>query len=293
MMSEAWSQYVIALTTIMMVGIIWVLFANRRGDGAEGKTTGHEHDGIEEYDNPLPLWWFYLFVISIVFSIVYLIFFPGMGNYPGLLNWTSIDKWEQEQQQAEQKYSAVFARYRDMPIEQLHQERAAMKMAQRVFANNCAQCHGVDAKGSLGFPDLSDKDWLYGGAAEQISHSIQQGRVAAMPAWGQILGEQGVTDTAHYVLKLSAADHDSERAKAGEKSYQSFCIACHGANGAGNPLLGAANISDSIWLYGGDLTSISESIRNGRNGVMPAHANKINPDKLHLLSAYVYGLSRR
>ena len=297
-MSDSWSLYVIALTTIMTVGVIWVLLANRRGTGSVDKTTGHKHDGIEEYDNPLPAWWFYLFIISILFGVAYLVFYPGMGNYPGLLNWTSVNKWEREQQAAEATYAEIFARYREIPIEAIHKEPAAMKMAQRIFANNCAQCHGVDARGSLGFPNLADNDWLYGGSAEQISDSIQWGRTAAMPAWGQVLGEKSVIDTAHYVLSLSFASHakdypyDSERLLAGEKSYQTFCTACHAADATGNTLLGAPNLTDSVWLYGGHLRAVIDSIQNGRTGVMPAHTKKLNADKMHLLSGYVYGLSR-
>jgi len=336
-MSESWSLYIIVLTTVMTVGVIWVLLANRRGTGSVDKTTGHQHDGIEEYDNPLPAWWFYLFILSIVFGVAYLVFYPGMGNYPGLLNWTSVNKWEQENQKAEKTYAEIFARYRNISVDAIYKEPAAMKMAQRIFANNCAQCHGVDARGSLGFPNLADNDWLYGGSAEQISHSIEWGRTAVMPAWGQVLGDKGVIDTAHYVLSLSVASqepsankepsanrkplankeplanrkplankeplanrkplanlpNDSSRIEAGAQSYQTFCAACHGADAKGNPLLGAPNLTDDIWLYGGHLQAVMASIQKGRAGVMPAHAKKLNADKLHLLSGYVYGLSRR
>lgn len=308
-MSEGWSIYVIALTFITLIGIVWVLFANRYSSGQHdadseahaqqsGPTTGHSHDGIEEFDNPLPAWWFYCFVITIIFGVGYLIAYPGMGNFPGLLNWRSVDQWEQQQQRAEKKYAAVFAAYRDQSVESLAGQPAALKMGQRIFANNCAQCHGTDARGSLGFPNLTDNDWLYGGGVDQIRHSILKGRSGIMPAWGAALGEQGSRDTVAYILQLSAEKEPSAdkqlaaQLDRGKQAYQSFCIACHGAEGKGNPALGAPDLTDDIWLYGSDTEAITHSIVSGRNGVMPAHENKINRDKVHLLTAYVYSLSR-
>ncbi len=312
-MTDAWSYYVIALTTITIIGVTWLLMGNRTKPSSSQETTGHKHDGIEEYDNPLPAWWFYLYIGSIVFAIGYLVIFPGMGNYPGLIGWTSADKWEREEQRAKEKYGEVFARYREMPIEELHQQRQAMKMAQRIFANNCSQCHGVDAKGGSGFPDLSDHDWLYGGTPKQIKLSINRGRNGVMPAWGESLGDEVVTSVTHYVSSLShnnlsqsrlsqskessdASTEDKfrpELVEAGKQSFKTYCSACHGMDATGNTMLGAPNLADSIWLYGGSIAEIKESIFHGQNGVMPAHEETINADKIHLLSAYVYGLSRR
>lgn len=301
MMSEGWSLYVIVLTVIMIAGTTWVLFGNRTRSSEDDRTTGHAHDGIEEYDNPLPAWWFHMFVITIVFSIGYLIVFPGMGNFKGVIGWTSLGKWENEVSRANEKYAAVFARYRDEPIDQLHNDKKAMKMAKRIFANNCAQCHGVDGRGSTGFPDLTDDDWLYGGSAEQILASIQHGRQAVMPPWGVALGDAKVDAVTQYVLSLSAQGvHSASTASeqtgvetntVGRETFAMFCASCHGADGKGNPLLGAPNLADTIWLYGGDASEIAHSVRFGRNGVMPAHSDTVSESKIHLLAAYVYGLS--
>ena len=192
MMSQSWSLYVIVLTIVSLLGVTWVLFANRTRDAGEDEKTGHSHDGIEEYDNPLPAWWFHMFLITIVFAVGYLIAFPGLGNFPGVLGWSSAERWQNQVDRAEQRYGEVFAAYRQVPVAQLSEDRKAMKMARRMFANNCAQCHGMDARGSIGFPDLTDNDWIFGGEPEQILTSIRNGRIAVMPPWGEVLSHAQV-----------------------------------------------------------------------------------------------------
>lgn len=291
-MASFWSMWIIVLTTISIVGLIWILFANRKREQQAGeKTTGHVYDGIEELDNPLPAWWFYMFVITIFWGIAYLVAYPGMGNFPGLLGWTQLGQHEEEVASADKKFRAMRDRYLALPIEEIASDPAVRKMGMRMFSSNCAQCHGADAKGSYGFPNLADDDWLYGSSGAEIRTSIAAGRQAAMPAWGSVIGEQGVTDVTAYILSINGREADSTRAAAGEQIYQAYCVACHGAEATGNPALGAPNLRNGIWLYGGSAEQINHSVRAGRNGVMPAHADTLSEDKIHILAAYVYGLN--
>jgi cytochrome c oxidase cbb3-type subunit 3 len=292
-MTSFWSMWIIVLTTVTIVGITWILFANRKREQQPAdKTTGHEYDGIEEYDNPLPAWWFYMFVITIVWGIGYLIVYPGMGNFPGLLGWTQSGQHEREVARADEKFRAMRNRYLALPVEEIAVDPAVRKMGMRLFSSNCAQCHGADAKGSYGFPNLTDDDWLHGSTPADIKASITQGRQAAMPAWGSIIGDQGVTDVTAYIQSLNSREANAEQAKAGAQVFQTYCVACHGADAGGNPALGAPNLKDGIWLYGGSDEQISHSVRAGRNGVMPAHKDALSEDKIHILAAYVYGLNQ-
>lgn len=292
-MTSFWSMWIIVLTTITFVGIIWVLFANRkREQQSTDETTGHEYDGIQELDNPLPAWWFYMFVITIVWAIGYLILYPGMGNFPGVLGWTQVGQHDREVAAADAKYRDMRDRYMALSIEEIAADPKVRKMGMRMFGNNCAQCHGADAKGSYGFPNLTDGDWLYGGSPDEIEASITNGRQGTMPAWGDIIGDQGVTDVTAYVLSVNGRGAESAPAAAGEKVYQTYCVACHGADATGNPAMGAPNLANGIWLYGGNAEQISHSVRAGRAGVMPAHNSTLSEDKIHILAAYVYGLSQ-
>jgi len=290
-MTSVWSIWVIALTVVSFVLMIWILFANRkRGQGDPEKTTGHNYDGIEEYDNPLPAWWFYMFVITIVWGIFYLIAYPGLGNFKGLLGWTQLDQYRSEVDAAEERFRAMRDRYLALPVEEIAEDPAVRKMGMRMFGNNCAQCHGADARGSYGFPNLTDDNWLYGGTPQAIKTSIVDGRQAAMPAWESVIGEDGVAATTAYVLGLSGRDTDEALQAEGEEVYKTYCVACHGADGSGNTALGAPNLQNGIWLYGGTPEQVAHSIRAGRNGVMPAHGELLGEDKIHILTAYVYGL---
>lgn len=300
-MSTFWSLWIIILTTTNLVLLLWILLANRKvavvgEETTEAKTTGHEYDGIEEYDNPLPRWWFYMFILTFVFGIGYLIIYPGYGAYEGIKGengeaWTSVGELRGHQKEAEQVYAETYGVYSKMPIEEVAKNPDALKMGFRLFSNNCAVCHGADGGGNPGFPNLTDKDWLYGGTPEKIHETLVLGRKAAMPAWGSILGEQGVAEVAEYVLQLSGGEHDTVKAEAGAKLFTTNCVACHGADGKGNQLLGAPNLTDKIWLYGGEPATIRQTLRDGRNGVMPAQQELLKEDRIHLLAAYVYSLS--
>lgn len=296
-MSTFWSLWVIVLTSVNLVLLFWVLMANRKvavsdDSEPENATTGHVYDGIEEYDNPLPKWWFYLFIGTFVFTIIYLIIYPGMGNWKGVIGWTSHNQLEHEQQKAEEAYGESFSQFASMPIEEVAQDPRALKMGVRLFANNCAVCHGADAGGNYGFPNLTDNDWLYGGEPETIQQTITNGRNGAMPAWGPVIGEENVKSAAEYVLQMSGQDHDATLAAAGQKVFAQNCAVCHGADGKGSHSLGSPNLTDNIWLYEGTPQGIRHSIRNGRSNQMPAQKEKLREDKIHLLAAYVYSLSQ-
>ncbi|HTF94985.1 MAG TPA: cytochrome-c oxidase, cbb3-type subunit III [Cellvibrio sp.] len=295
-MSTFWSLWIIILTSTNLVLLFWILMANRKKavvgkESTEAQTTGHEYDGIEEYDNPLPRWWFWMFILTFVFSIGYLIIFPGMGVWKGVGNWTSVGELRSHQQEAETVYAETYGVYSKMPIDEVAKNPDALKMGFRLFANNCAICHGADGGGNPGFPNLTDKDWLYGGTTEKILETITHGRRAAMPSWSNVIGEEGVVDVAEYVLQISGNEHDSAKAEKGAKLFAANCVVCHGADGKGNQLVGAPNLTDKIWLYGGKPATIRQSIRDGRNGVMPAQQELLKEDRIHLLAAYVYSLS--
>jgi cytochrome c oxidase cbb3-type subunit 3 len=293
-----WNVWIIGLTTINLILITWVLLANRKvavRDDAdpENKTTGHIYDGIEEFDNPLPKWWFILFILTIVFAVFYLILYPGLGSWKGVLGWTRANQLKNEQAIAFVNHQEKYGIYLQTPVEKLVNEPRAMKMAQRVFANNCAVCHGADGSGYLGFPNLTDNDWLYGGSPEKIKETLIYGRQAAMPAWQAIIGTNGIVNVTEYVLSLSLSkrEHDAEKAKLGEKLYTQNCAACHGADAQGQHALGAPNLIDDIWLYEGSPAGIRQTLRMGRNGQMPAQAERLREEKIHLLTAYVNILS--
>lgn len=303
-MSTFWSAWVIILTTVNLALVLWVLLANRKvavrdDEDPENKTTGHIYDGIEEYDNPLPRWWFLLFLGTFVFAVIYLIIFPGMGNWKGIFpfagfegGWTSVKELKYDQSKAQEQYQSSYGVYSTLPVEELANEPRAMKMAQRLYANNCAVCHGADAGGMFGFPNLTDDDWQWGGSPEKIKETLIGGRIAAMPAWGSIIGETGIAEVTEYVLSISDRDYDVAKAQRGKEIYQQNCVACHGADGKGMQIVGAPNLTDSIWLYDGSAKGIRDSLRKGRNGKMPAQQDILREEKIHLLTAYIYSLSQ-
>ncbi|WP_317930753.1 cytochrome-c oxidase, cbb3-type subunit III [Halioxenophilus sp. WMMB6] len=295
-MSTFWSLWIIGLTLTNLGLVLWILLANRKvasRDDAEpeNKTTGHSYDGIEEYDNPLPKWWFQMFIATFVFGAIYLTLYPGLGTWKGVLGWTSHNQLEREQEKARASYKESFDVYSQMPIAELAEDPKAMKMGTRLFANNCAVCHGADGGGNFGFPNLTDHDWLYGGEPEAIKTTITHGRVAAMPAWKDILGEEKIADVSQYVLSFTDRAEDEEAVAAGKEIFAQNCAACHGADAKGMHATGAPNLTDDTWLYDGSAKGIRQTVRNGRGGTMPAQAEKLREDKIHLLAAYVYSLS--
>lgn len=291
--SNFWHFYIAIITVGSIVACVWLLVANlTRKQQGPAQTMGHVwDDDLAELNNPLPAWWAWLFVITIVFSAVYLVLFPGLGAFKGVLGWSSTQQYVQEQQKAAAKYDPLYRQFAAVPVEQLAGDERARAIGERLFLNNCSQCHSSDAKGSRGYPNLADKDWLWGGQPANIQETIMNGRHGQMPALGEALGgDEAVDDVAHYVLSLSDSRHDTLKALRGKAKF-SMCVACHGADGRGNPAMGAPNLTDKVWLHGGTLARIRETISKGRNNQMPGFAERLGQDKVHLLAAYVWGLS--
>jgi cytochrome c oxidase cbb3-type subunit 3 len=273
---------------------MWLLFATSRPQKQdEGDTTGHTWDqDLTEYNNALPRWWLGLFIISVIFAAGYLVFYPGFGAVAGTLNWTSANEVRADLDENNRRLEAVFAQFRDLPIEDLQKDAKALNLGHNVFANNCAVCHGSDARGAKGYPNLTDADWLYGGSAEQVLATIRNGRGGVMPPLGAALGDAGVDEVTNYVLTLSGGKADPVKAEAGKARFATICAACHGADGRGNVAIGAPNLTDDVWLYGGTADDIKATLRNGRNGKMPAWADILGNDRARLVEAWVLAQSR-
>ena len=292
--SPFWHWYVAGISLISILGcgvLLWSQGIERKPKGAKVELHGHVWDeDLTEYNNPMPRWWMWLFYITIVFSLGYLAVYPGLGNFAGSFKWTSTNEYEAEIKQADAEYGPLFDKYMKVDVATLSTDAKANAMGQRLFLNYCAQCHGSDAGGAKGFPNLRDKDWLYGGDVASIETTILNGRNGVMPALGAAIGgEVGIIELTNYVRSLSGLKHDAKLAEIGKAKF-AICAACHGAEAKGNPAMGAPNLTDAIWLYGSSEETISETIRNGRNNMMPAQKERLGEAKVHLLAAYVYSL---
>jgi len=294
--SEFWSVYIALLTIVSILACAVLLWTQgkRKVAGPTTETTGHTWDGdLGEYNNPLPRWWSWLFYITIVFSLGYLALYPGLGSYAGALGWTEVRQLGEEDARANARFGPLYDKFAAQDPAALASNPEALAIGQKLFLNHCAQCHAADGGGSRGFPNLTDRDWLWGGTPEAIKASITDGRTGVMPPFGPALGEQGVKDTAHYVLSLSGSPSDSIRTTRGKPLFAQTCAVCHGADGKGNPALGAPNLTDRIWLHGSGEAVIIETITKGRNNQMPAHKDFLSASKIQLLAGYVYSLSRQ
>jgi cytochrome c oxidase cbb3-type subunit 3 len=323
-MTTFWSLWVIIITAVCLIGVFAILVWCLKDDMGvkDGEDMGHEYDGIRELNNPLPKWWTYLFFSTGVFAVVYLLLFPGMGNFPGLLGWTSsdqtvtnieqsrasiarsqsektLDKYAKELDDAEAYFGEAFKRlayevdgttFRSIPA--IAENEEAIKVGQRLFLQNCSQCHGSDARGQKGFPNLADAAWLYGGEPAAIKTTIMEGRIGQMPAWNDVLGEDGVREVVSYTLSLSGRKVNAREAAAGKAKF-AVCAACHGTDGKGNPSVGAPDLTDNIWLFGDSRAEVTQTVAYGRSGVMPAWKDILGEEKVQLLSAYVWNLSNQ
>ena len=294
--NNGWSNYIALVSLVGIVWCIWLLFSQRKAkvvhtaDGAVADT-GHVWDGnLRELNNPLPRWWMWMFLLSCIFGLVYLVLFPGLGSFPGVVGYSTDGALMSSMTQANDELKPVYAKYVKMDIEQVAADPKAREMGQRLFLNSCAQCHGSDAGGAKGFPNLTDGDWLYGGSPENIKTTLINGRNGVMPAYGHLESAQ-IVDLANYVRSLSGLPTDDAKVARGAELFKSNCVACHGADGKGNIALGAPNLTDKTWLYGGSEATIVETLTKGRMAMMPSQDKVLSPEKIHLLTAYVWGLS--
>ncbi len=292
--SGFWNWYIFILVVLSFAFcfalIIWMQGGKKP---SKVESMGHAWDGIEELNNPLPMWWLYMFYITLIFGIAYLIVYPGSTVFAGAFQWSEVGQYEKEMKDAELKYGPLYEKFRTQDLRVVAADTEANNMGRRLFMTYCTSCHGSDAGGGPGYPNLRDNDWLYGGEPETIKASIHNGRTGIMPPWGAVLGAEGTHNVAEYVLSLSGRKVNLDAAAAGKGQFNTICAACHGANGKGNPAMGAPNLTDNVWLYGGTQAAIMKSIGEGRSGKMPAHGEFLGEAKVHLLAAYVYSLSTK
>jgi len=291
-MTSGWGIFVALLVLINVIGALWLLFATAKNPEKEEDTTGHIWDeDLTEYNKPLPRWWLGLFLLTVIFAAGYLVFYPGFGAIAGTLGWTQTGEVRADLAENNRRLEAVFSRFRDSSVEELEHNPEALNFGRNVFVNNCAACHGSDARGAKGYPNLTDNDWLFGGAPEQVLTTILNGRGGVMPPLGAALGDQGVNEVANYALSLSGGKADPALAEAGKVRFVTICAACHGPEGKGNIAIGAPNLTDNIWLYGSTLDDIKASVRDGRSGKMPAWGEILGKDRARLVQAWVLAQS--
>jgi cytochrome c oxidase cbb3-type subunit 3 len=315
--SGFWSWFIIVVTFGSIGYCAWLLWVTSRtrvksgassapADSGKAELMGHTWDGdLAELNNPLPRWWMWLFWITIVFSLGYLVAYPGLGSFRGMLGWSSTAAWTQESDDTEARLKPLYEKYANLELPTIAADPQARAMGERIFLNTCAPCHGSDAGGGQGFPNLRDNDWLYGGEPATIVTSITNGRMGVMPSFGAALGPEGVRDVVAYVRSLSKLPSDGLRAQMGKPLFEQTCAACHGKDGTGNRAVGAPNLTDAVWLYGSSEATIAQGINNGRHlGMsaehppMPAFKNTLGqgalgPAKINLVAAYVWSLSNR
>jgi cytochrome c oxidase cbb3-type subunit 3 len=300
-MSMGWSWYVIVLVLFNIAGCVWLLWWTARRRPGDPKPTDTSHiwdDDLTEYNKPLPKWWINLFYITIVFSLGYIVWYGGMGGVKGYGGWSSAKEHAADKRAQDAKLNRAFAKFQGQPIDVIARDPQAVAIGHSIFANTCSGCHGSSARGAIGYPNLTDDVWHWGGTPEAVLQSVLEGREGVMPEWGKVLtgmgGENAVDYVASYVRAMPDAKglHNNYMAAQGKPLYEGLCVACHGADGKGNAAMGAPDLTDDYWLYGGDRTQIAQSIATGRHGVMPAHRQLLGETRSRLVAAYVWSLSK-
>jgi cytochrome c oxidase cbb3-type subunit 3 len=295
-MSPFWSAWVMVLSAFNLAFalfmFVWAQYVRipSEPDGTSGHVWGALREGVRK----LPTWWVCISAFTFVAAFAYLILYPGFGSFTGELGWTSAKELARDTAANNARFNPELQRFASAKVEELAHDPAALALGNRLFIDNCSACHGREGRGNalLGAPNLTDADWLYGGDGDAILSSILNGRHGVMPPWGAVLHDDGVEAIANYVLSLSGAPHDETKAAVGKTKF-ALCIACHGPTGHGNPVLGAPNLTDTIWLYGGDLATVEKSIRDGRGGVMPAWKQRLSEGEVHALAAWLYSRSHQ
>ena len=295
--SGFWSWFIIIPTALGIIGCFVLLVKLSGGKIDPDKnpeSMGHVWDeDLEELNNPLPMWWLFMFHFTIVFSVIYLVMYPGMGTFEGVLGWTQTSQYQEEMETAAEEYDPIFNKYANQDLVAVSEDPEANTIGKRLYATYCTQCHGSDARGARGYPNLTDDDWLWGGKPEDIKKTIMDGRVGNMPAWQEVIGNEGVFNVTEYVRSLSGQEGNRVVISKGKELFAKNCAVCHGADAKGNYMFGAPNLTDNIWLYGGSQKRVVESVSKGRIGQMPPHGEFLGEAKVHLLAAYVYSLSQK
>jgi cytochrome c oxidase cbb3-type subunit 3 len=295
-MPAFWHWFIAGGTILFVIWCIWLVsWSSKQGPAnvADDEVVGHKWDGdLEEWNNPAPKWWLYLYFITIAWAIGYLVAFPGLGSYEGMLGWSQQGQYEAEMRAAAENYDPIYEEFAAMDFEELSQNAEAQALGKSLYASYCTTCHGSDARGAPGYPNLTDNDWLWGDLESELYTSIFNGRNAVMPVLAPALGgDEGIANMAKYVKSLSSGEADAG-AMSAQPMFVALCSACHGVDGTGNKIFGAPNLTNDIWLYGGSLETIQETLLNGRNGVMPAHGDLLGENRTKILAAYVYSLSQ-
>lgn len=296
--SEFWNFYVVFIVLASVLGCAWLLWAQGRHKptvtaSGEVGTSGHIWDEIQEYNHPLPMWWSWMFYITVVFGLAYFVLYPGLGRFQGVLGWSAVGQYKAERERVDAQVAPLYDRFMKMDVKAVAADKEANEMGRRLYLTYCSQCHGSSAAGAKGFPNLADADWQWGGEPEQIVASIAQGRVGMMPPFAH-LGDAAIADLVNYVRSLAAYQHDAAAAARGAETFVGAgCVGCHGMDARGNPLLGAPNLTDKVWLYGSSEAEIASGIAKGRQNKMPAWQEFLGDAKVHVLAAYVYGLSNK
>ncbi len=296
-MPAFWHWFVVGLTVLFIIWCVWLVsWSAKQGpkNVSDEDLVGHKWDGdLEEWNNPAPKWWLYLYFITIVWGIGFLIAYPGFGNFKGMLDWSSAGQYESEMAAAAATYEPIYEEFAAMDFEALSQDPEAMGLGKSLYASYCTSCHGSDARGAPGYPNLTDSDWQWGSSEAAITSTILNGRTAVMTPWAAILGsDEAVTNMAKYVRSLSGIEEADETVQAMQQQFTMYCSACHMADGTGNQLLGAPNLTDDVWLYGSSVDVIRTTLNEGRNGQMPAHGNLLGENRTKILAAYVYSLAQ-
>ena len=286
-------MYVVVIVLGSILACAVLLYIQGKAKFTPGKTMGHVWDEtLEEYNNPMPKWWSWLFVITVIFALVYLALYPGLGSFKGVLGWSAVGQYNAERERMDATVQPMYSKYLGMDVKALAADKQAMETGKRLYLTYCMQCHGADGRGAKGFPNLADSDWLYGGEPEHIKETLNNGRMGVMPPHAQ-LGADTIKDLANYVRSLSGLPNDSVRAAKGKDAFTSAgCVGCHGMDGKGMQAIGAPNLADKVWLYGSSEATITETIVNGRQNKMPAWKEFLGDGKIQVLTAYVFSLSQ-
>lgn len=295
--SGFWSIFITAIALGGIAWCLWLLFSQRawlKTKVVATEDTGHIWDGdLTELNHPVPRWWTVMYLLLCIFALGYLWLFPGLGTYQGSLNFSAADEVRRDQAALAERIQPLYQRYAQLSIPEIAADPEARAIGQRLFLNSCAQCHGSDARGGPSFPNLTDSDWLHGGEPENIQQTITMGRHGMMPPWKGTVSPAEASDIAQYVRSLSGLASDALRVVPGKRGFETYCVACHGAEGKGNTMLGAPNLTDNVWLFGSSEASIVDTILNGRENVMPAQERNLSPDQIRILTAWVWGLSNQ